>query len=65
MAVFNLLVQWEGLPVDADGFVPLSIANLVSKLAPKVITSVSLMSVPPQTFQKYHGICWHMKKCCG
>ena len=27
MAVFNLLVQWDGLPVEADGFVPLSIAR--------------------------------------
>ena len=27
MAMFNLLVQWEGLPVDDDGFVPLSIAQ--------------------------------------
>ena len=27
MAVFNLLIQWDGLPVDADGFVPLSIAQ--------------------------------------
>ena len=27
MAVFNLWVQWEDLPVDADGFVPLSIAK--------------------------------------
>ena len=27
IAVFNLLVQWDGLPVDADGFVPLSIAQ--------------------------------------
>ncbi len=27
MAVFNLLVQWDGLPVDDDGFVPLSIAQ--------------------------------------
>ena len=27
MAVFNLLVQWDGLPVDADGFVPLSMAQ--------------------------------------
>ena len=27
MAMFNLLVQWEGLPLDDDGFVPLSIAQ--------------------------------------
>ena len=27
MAVFNLLVQWDGLPADEDGFVPLSIAQ--------------------------------------
>ena len=27
MALFNLLIQWEGLPVDEDGFVPLSIAQ--------------------------------------
>ncbi len=27
MALFNLLVQWDGLPVDEDGFVPLSIAQ--------------------------------------
>ena len=27
MAVFNLLVQWDGLTVEADGFVPLSIAQ--------------------------------------
>ena len=27
MAAFNLLVQWYGLPADADGFVPLSIAE--------------------------------------
>lgn len=27
MGLFNLLVQWDGLPIDADGFVPLSIAQ--------------------------------------
>ena len=27
MAMFNLLVQWEDLPADDDGFVPLSIAQ--------------------------------------
>ena len=27
MAVFNLLVQWDGLPANEDGFVPLSIAQ--------------------------------------
>ena len=27
MAAFNLLVQWNGLPADEDGFVPLSIAE--------------------------------------
>ena len=27
MALFNLLVQWEGLPIDDYGFVPLSIAQ--------------------------------------
>jgi hypothetical protein len=27
MAVFNLLVQWDGLPANDDGFVPLSIAQ--------------------------------------
>jgi len=27
MAAFNLLVQWDGLPADEDGFVPLSIAD--------------------------------------
>ena len=27
MAVFNVLVQWHGLPVDEEGFVPLSIAE--------------------------------------
>lgn len=27
MAVFNLLAQWDGLPADEDGFVPLSIAE--------------------------------------
>ncbi len=27
MAAFNLLVQWDGLPIDNDGFVPLSIAH--------------------------------------
>ena len=28
MALFNLLVQWHGLPADKDGFVPLSIGSL-------------------------------------
>ena len=28
MALFNLLVQWDGLPADEDGFVPLSIAKV-------------------------------------
>jgi len=27
MGLFNLLVQWDGLPADQDGFVPLSIAQ--------------------------------------
>ena len=27
LAAFNLLVQWHGLPANADGFVPLSIAQ--------------------------------------
>jgi len=27
MALFNLLVQWDGLPADENGFVPLSIAQ--------------------------------------
>ena len=27
MALFNLLVPWDGLPIDNDGFVPLSIAQ--------------------------------------
>ena len=27
MALFNILVQWFGLPADEDGFVPLSIAQ--------------------------------------
>jgi hypothetical protein len=27
MAAFNVLVQWQGLPPDAQGFVPLSIAE--------------------------------------
>lgn len=27
MAAFNLLVQWDGLPVDKNGFIPLSIAQ--------------------------------------
>jgi len=27
MALFNILVQWDGLPVESDGFVPLSIAQ--------------------------------------
>jgi len=27
MAAFNVLVQWDGLPIDEDGFVPLSIAE--------------------------------------
>ena len=27
MAVFNLLVQWDGLPANEDGFVPLSMAQ--------------------------------------
>ena len=27
MALFNLLVQWDGLPIDNDGFVPLSMAQ--------------------------------------
>jgi hypothetical protein len=27
MAVFNVLIQWHGLPVDEEGFVPLSIAE--------------------------------------
>lgn len=27
MALFNLLVQWDGLPADENGFVPLSIAE--------------------------------------
>ena len=27
MALFNLLIQWDGLSPDVDGFVPLSIAR--------------------------------------
>jgi len=27
MATFNLLAQWDGLPANEDGFVPLSIAE--------------------------------------
>ncbi|MBA3944372.1 MAG: hypothetical protein H0X37_07390 [Herpetosiphonaceae bacterium] len=27
MAVFNVLVQWDGLPIDADGTIHLSIAQ--------------------------------------
>jgi hypothetical protein len=27
MAVFHVLVQWHGFPVDEEGFVPLSIAE--------------------------------------
>ncbi len=27
MALFNLLVQWNGFEADADGFMPLSIAQ--------------------------------------
>jgi len=27
VAAFNLLVQWDGLNLDSDGFVPLSIAE--------------------------------------
>ena len=27
LALFNILVQWYGLPVEEDGFVPLSIAE--------------------------------------
>ena len=27
MALFNLLVPWNGLPIDNDGFVPLSMAQ--------------------------------------
>lgn len=27
MAAFNVLAQWDGLPVQEDGFVPLSIAE--------------------------------------
>jgi hypothetical protein len=27
MALFNVLVQWDGLPVDDDGTIPLSIAQ--------------------------------------
>ena len=27
MALFNLLVQWDGLPTNNDGFVPLAIAQ--------------------------------------
>ena len=27
MALFNLLVQWDGLVIDDDGFVPLTIAE--------------------------------------
>ena len=28
MALFNILAQWDGLPVNEEGFVPLSIAQL-------------------------------------
>ena len=41
MALFNLLVQWDGLPADEDGFVPYQLPNLVSKLAPKVIIKIA------------------------
>ena len=27
MALFNILVQWDGLSIEDDGFVPLSIAQ--------------------------------------
>jgi len=27
MGLFNLLVQWDGLVIDDDGFVPLTIAE--------------------------------------
>jgi hypothetical protein len=27
LAAFNVLAQWDGLPVNEDGFVPLSIAE--------------------------------------
>ena len=27
MALFNILVQWDGLSIEDDGFVPLSIAR--------------------------------------
>ncbi|HWP45727.1 MAG TPA: hypothetical protein VNM22_01075, partial [Candidatus Limnocylindrales bacterium] len=27
MAMFNVLVQWDGLQVNEDGFIPLSIAR--------------------------------------
>jgi hypothetical protein len=27
MALFNVLVQWDGLPIDDDGTIPLSIAQ--------------------------------------
>jgi len=27
MAAFHVLVQWHGLPIDAHGFVPLSVAE--------------------------------------
>ena len=29
MALFNVLVLWDGLPVDADGIIHLSIAQFV------------------------------------
>ena len=49
MALFNLLVQWDGLTIDDNGFVPLAIAkfNLIKDtgdeaiLNEKIVMSVS------------------------
>ncbi|MBI3973993.1 MAG: hypothetical protein HY332_22165 [Chloroflexi bacterium] len=45
MAAFNLLVQWDGLQPDEEGFIPLSSLDrriqLVTGLAPKVTTARS------------------------
>ena len=35
MALFNLLVPWDGLPIDNDGFVPFSMTQLRLKTSTK------------------------------
>jgi hypothetical protein len=35
MAIFNLLIQWDGLSVDKDGFAPLSIAQFILSTSTK------------------------------